>query len=223
MANELRWQSHEGKQLLDAVNNTAYLESGAHRLDGWIPREAGIYMWKLNAFTVAMRKAVTLKMLIPAINKRLETPVGTEPETRLKRVVVGESLIKGKAITKNKTETLENINQQSHKKYLDGFIQSLDQHAPILYVGKASGNDGGLQQRISQHLTTPAEEANTHSFGKIVRDPDSPLTFNDMTLHYCVLGDRFDALFGETKDEVITILEWIASMTTIAGYNQRDG
>ena len=220
MPNEPVWESHTGKQLLEAIQGNVV--EGSYPLDGWIPQESGIYMWKLNAFSESMKNARTWSQLIPEINKRLETPVGREPETRLKRVVVGESVIKGKALTTSKTESLKNMGSQSQKIYFDQFIKSLNQYSPILYVGKADGK-GGLQQRIAQHLTTPTEEANTHSFGKIVRDPDSPLTFNDMTLHYCVLGDRFDALFGETKDEVITILEWIASMTTIAGYNQRDG
>jgi len=206
----MKWHSVPVEDLVNGLETPDVL-GAVGPLGRYLDELPAIYMWKLKVNTAELEEAEDWNALFEEIDKRLQIPFGKINNKLVDRLDLGDSYIRGKAVTNTKKEKLkDNYDFDSTKKHIIGLTKILDSHTPSLYVGQTIN----LRKRITDHL-----RGESQNFGGIV-SASPQLEFKDMHLYFCYFEELENA---EEGDALLTTLEWITTMVTFGGYNRRDG
>lgn len=173
-----------------------------------------VYIWR-RSFEPPPDAARSSDELIRWTERLLATPHGAALQKRLGHFIQIDGVtLRGPGLTPDKLATLQRVASSPRwRRMLTSFIRSLAPFAPPLYVGETSD----LPIRLRDHVNGDT------GFGRKVRS-SKELRWSELDLHYFALGDarEEDESTPEAKARR-TLLEYIATGASLAGYVERPG
>lgn len=182
-----------------------------------VPTDPGVYCWRR-----VLRFSDQANLMVEQAQQEISDAV-SKPYLRVERgkvaasggsglranlIEFGDISVGGGSLTAAKTRTLNDGLLDDSLRFLLGFLEESSMIiGPVLYVGKASRQDGGLQSRIGEHIHagSPLERA-LRDFG---------LNWNEVVLLTCPLP--------ELSEDQITLVEQILTHFSFAPLTKRPG
>jgi len=202
MTRHFVWKTIEATELVEAIE-----EEG---LSDLIPAGFGVYCWRrcFHAPSVTSNSAEACKNWILEM---ATLPAGRLGRSALSHCAWSEGIqVGGGGLTDTKEHTLEKLARERRKRdILVGFVESLSQFTPILYVG-----EGDLRRRTKDHLT------GTTGLAKYVEDTLG-LRWESIQFSFCSLS-KSESPSEEVK-AVLELLELLAQRTLAPFGTERPG
>ena len=174
-----------------------------------LPSGPGIYIWR-RQFKASPAAKSSPHAFRTWIKKTLTTPIAVIKRREISHYASFEGLqLGGQALSLEKDRTLSRVSEADKgRKFVAGFVESLEQFAPVIYVGEAVS----ILDRVRTHLKGDSDLRG-------VVETELGLRFGDLTLFYCEVpvGDE------ENMKAVRTFLETLATKLTLAPCVRRIG
>jgi predicted GIY-YIG superfamily endonuclease len=196
----------EGQDLCDALLDSSLAEL--------IEDCQAVYFWR-RSLEPPRHVIASAEQFARWLEEVLQVPYAKIGQRRLSHFLTISGLsIGGGPLTDAKIADLKPW-LQSHKRrqWTASFLAALSSLLPPLYVGETSN----LLQRVQQHLN------GTTDFARILTE-ELKLSWSDVTLHYCRLGEaREDEAEDDIQKNHRTLLELMAARLVVAGCTSRPG
>ncbi len=199
-------QSALGKDLCDALLDNSLADV--------VEDCQAVYFWRRN-LDPPRHVIASAEQFTRWLEQALQIPYAKIGQKRLSHFLTLSGVsIGGGALTDAKMADLKPWLQiQQRRQWTARFLTALTSLVPPLYVGETSK----LLQRVQQHLN-----GNT-DFARVLTE-GLRLSWNDVTLFYCRLGEAHES---EENDEIQqnhrTLLELMAARLVVAGCTSRPG
>jgi hypothetical protein len=167
-----------------------------------VPDTAGIYIWRVKV-GADLDPYVTTSDFIKLLQEQLERPTGVLPKSLLGTTVqMGEIAIGGGKLSPEKTDFIsEQYGTHQSRTNMMKFCQTLDQFAPVVYVGKSLN----LKTRISQHLQGQTD-LKDYVYSALHRQ------WKDLYLSYLELPKDHVSEDQEVTNRLLGVLEMVAQL-----------
>jgi hypothetical protein len=202
----IQWTRVRGDELVEGFN-------GERVEDGLVPEVQALYCWK-RAFRAPSGATASAETLLEWIEEIIAEPTAAIEHRELTHYAVLEKLVlRGAPLSEDKAETLRDfLGPPQNRRWMKGFLDSLVEHAPPLYVGQT----GRLPHRVAEHMKGES------GFGEKVEA--SGTNWTDLDLFYLPLGQaRATDDTQSSSMQKRTALEMLMTSLTIAGFVDRRG
>jgi hypothetical protein len=192
---ELQWAFGRGESLVELVGSSA-----------------AIYLWRLNLAPPG-HVVQNAHQMSAWIAECLSIPLAELPAVSLAHFLHLRGIaVGGGSLSDAKRQMLKEwLQEPGHRQWMRGFLASLSEIVPPLYVGEADN----LARRVRDHLRGDTDFAEALE-GKL------KLSWDKLTFWYCVVPANLSSEDKGAK-ELRTLLEMLIARLALAGWTIRPG